>query len=164
MSEMSGSNWQGQTPCMETLRGHLVTPWEGSLTYVGPPQNVHGRAMGYGPKRTTHRKWNQPRREEFVTDNKAARGKLLSPLTLGVELQDLEFALMNFGLALIWSLLVLVPLLTFSKCNTYSCHCIVDVTWFWLYRDKQLIVCLEFHKRFWTLLCCCWCWSPPLTG
>lgn len=103
------------------------------MTYVGPPQNVHGRAMGYGPKRTTHRKWNQPRREEFVTDNKAARGKLLSPLTLGVELQDLEFALMNFGLAFIPYFLTMPQVNPLGMVTHSLCQFVLDIICFVLF-------------------------------
>lgn len=39
-----------------------------------------------------------------------------------------------------------VPILTSQNVMFALCHYILDVSWFWLYRNTQLIVCLESQK------------------
>jgi hypothetical protein len=68
-----------------------------------------------------------------------------------IELQDLMFALLAFGFALIWSFIAFIQCLSFEIGMFTQCHCVLKV-WnilFWFYRSSQLRVCLESYKRLW---------------
>jgi hypothetical protein len=55
------------------------------------------RAMGYLLRKAANREWNQPRRKNCVIVNKPERS-----LTSNMEIQNLGFAQLVSGLALVW--------------------------------------------------------------
>lgn len=106
--------------------------------------------MGYLPRRTAHRERNKPK-AEFVALNKAGGGRAINPLTLDMELQDLAFALVDFGLAFgpVFPYYAPVP---FGIVMYSMCHFLLEGCDFLLFilQGLQLRACLESPIRLWT--------------
>jgi hypothetical protein len=62
-----------------------------------------------------------------VVDSKAGRWSYLSPLTLYMELKDLVFALLEFGLVLLKYFLTISLLAPFGMVMYNLCHYILEV-------------------------------------
>jgi hypothetical protein len=82
----------------QTLEQEAVTlqlPWS--------PMDVEdARAVGYLLRKSAIMEWNDPKRNNCAAVTKQKRGgDLKSPLTSVMEMQNLEFSQLAFGLALI---------------------------------------------------------------
>lgn len=66
-------------------------------------------------------------RERSLLQITKLQGKLLSPLTLDMELQDLEFALMDFGLACVPYFLTMPQFNPLGTVMYSLCHFMLDV-------------------------------------
>lgn len=72
---------------------------------------------------------------------------------LDTELQDLVFALLDVGLSLLSSFLVVLPILPFGNGNVYSLPSCIEtfLTCIEFYRSSQGRDCLESQIRLWTV-------------
>lgn len=85
--------------------------------------------MGYMSRSPTNREWNQLKRErDGLQLNLKVVGNLKRALTSDVEVQNLEFALLGFGLSLVHPVLPhSAPFLPFGIVTYILCHCIAEV-------------------------------------
>lgn len=86
------------------------------------------------PRSSANRLWKQARREKYVAVNRAGRSWRSEEvtLTLDMEMQNFEFALLTFGLALVQCFHTMLP---FGMVIYILCHCMLEVCYGLFYFD-----------------------------
>ena len=85
--------------------------------------------MGDLPKRAANKEWNRPKRSVLLAVNKAKchSRDVESALTSDIEVQNLEFSLQVFGLALVQHFLNVFPFLCSGPVMCILCHYMLEV-------------------------------------
>lgn len=94
------------------------------------------RIMRHLPRAATDRRWNQPKTEKCDVVNKAERNwRPKSPLTSDVVMENLEFALLAFSLALVQHFLTMLHFLPFGTVTYILRHCMFKICGLLFYFD-----------------------------
>lgn len=82
----------------------------------------------YLPRKTATREWNQSRRKKYVAVSKDERVRdLKSTLTSDMEMRNLEFVLLLFGIALFQYFLTMLSFLPSRMVMYILCYCMLEV-------------------------------------
>lgn len=90
---------------LEAQREHFMKAMKGKPGCTGDPKllEIPKPWMGYLPREAANREWNQPK-----TEKQEDGRRWEEPYVSGMRLQDLEFALPGFSLALVQNLLTML--------------------------------------------------------
>lgn len=113
---------------MKCLHGDLEKPFPDVVNIKSglcwrTPDVGEASTLGYLPKTAIGRAWNQPIGEGLSQSrNLEGIGDLKSPLTADMVMQDLEFFLLGFTLALVPYFFTILPFLPFVMVMSILCH------------------------------------------